>query len=162
MRQLRAVRQAVAYLMGDASGLGFGLVMWRQRILASESGEFCTFYQGRQSNFREEYNLKIRIEQSVSSGELQDVELFVFANNMVFESVYYKGTLNSPLLFDIVLRLHRVQMKGGLILNVIHIAGKRIIEAGIDGLTRVKNLRGMMRGLNSLKLVPVDESEVEI
>ena len=28
-----------------------------------------------------------------------------------------------PLLFEIVLRLHQVQMRGGLILRVIHIAG---------------------------------------
>ena len=32
-RRLKAMRQAVAYLMGDASGLGFGLVMWYQSRL---------------------------------------------------------------------------------------------------------------------------------
>ena len=35
-RQLRAQRQSVAYLMGDASGLGFGLVVWSQGKLVSE------------------------------------------------------------------------------------------------------------------------------
>ena len=28
LRQLRSQRQAVAYLMGNASGLGFGSVLW--------------------------------------------------------------------------------------------------------------------------------------
>ena len=32
-RHLRSGRQAVTYLMGDASGLRFGLVLWGQRRL---------------------------------------------------------------------------------------------------------------------------------
>ena len=51
-RQIRAVRQAVDFLMGDAIGLGFGSVLWRQGRLSSESGEFYPLYEGRSSNFR--------------------------------------------------------------------------------------------------------------
>ena len=50
-RQLMTQRQAVAYLMGYASGLGFGSVLWVQGKLVSESGEFIPLYQGRSSNF---------------------------------------------------------------------------------------------------------------
>ena len=67
-RQLREQRQAVAYLMGDASGLGFGLVLWGQGKIVSESGEFTPLYQGKSSKFREGDNLKTWIEGSVSSG----------------------------------------------------------------------------------------------
>ena len=52
-RRMRSMRQAVSYLVGDASGLGFGSVMWYQSRLVSESGEFTPLYQGRYSNFRE-------------------------------------------------------------------------------------------------------------
>ena len=38
--QLREQRQAVTYLMGYASGLGFGTVIWGQGKLVSESGGF--------------------------------------------------------------------------------------------------------------------------
>ena len=72
-RQLRAQRQAVAYLMGDKSGLEFGLVLWGQGRLVSESGEFTSLYQGRSSNFRKGDNLTTRMEESVASGELKDV-----------------------------------------------------------------------------------------
>ena len=81
---------------------------------------------------------------------------------MMFESVHYKGTLKSPLLFEIVLRLHQFQMKGDLILYVIHILGTRIIEAGIDGISGRNNLGVMTRGINPLQFVPVDEGAVEI
>ena len=113
--------------MGDANELGFGSVLWGQRILALYSREFFPLYQGRSSKFREGDNLTMTIEQSFSSGELQSVELFILTKNMVFESVYKNGTSKIPLLFGIVLRLHQVKMKGDLILYVTHIAGKRMI-----------------------------------
>ena len=103
----------------------------------------------------------MRIEHSVASGELQDIELLVFTNTMVFESVYNKGTLRIILLFEIVLWLHHVQMKEALILHVIYISGTRMIEAGIYGLSRENNLEGIMIGVNPLKPALVDEGAVE-
>ena len=77
--------------MSDASGLGFGSVLWGQTRLESESGELCHLYQGRFSKLQEGENLIRRIEKSVASGELQYVELLIFTDKMVFESIYYKG-----------------------------------------------------------------------
>ena len=96
----------------------------------------------------------------MNSGELQDVKFFVFTYNMVFESVYCKGAPRTPLLFEIVLRLHQVQMRGDLIFYVVHIVGTRMIEVGINELSRENNLGGMMRGVNSLKYVSLDEGSV--
>ena len=93
--------------------------------------------------------------------ELQDVELFVFTDNLLFKSIYYKGTSNIPLLLEIVLLLHKIYMKGDLILHVVHISGTRIIEAGIDGLSIWNNLGGMVIVFNPLKFVPVDVWAVE-
>ena len=46
----------------------------------------------------------------MASGELKYVELFVFTDNLVFESVFYTGTSKNPLMFELVLRLHQVHM----------------------------------------------------
>ena len=43
---MRSQRQSVDYLMVDASGLGFGLVIWGHGKMVSESGEFTPMYQG--------------------------------------------------------------------------------------------------------------------
>ena len=72
------------------------------------------------------------------------------------ESVFYNGASTSPLLFEIILRLHQVQMRGELILHVIQIAGTRMIESGIDGISRGKNLGGIIRVLNPLQFVLLD------
>ena len=50
-RQLMLQRQAVSYLMGDTSGLGFVLVLWSQGKLVSKSGKFTPLYQWRSSYF---------------------------------------------------------------------------------------------------------------
>ena len=78
------------------------------------------------------------------------MELFVFTNNLLFESVFYKGTSKSLLLFEIVIRLHQVQIKEELILHILHIEGKRVEKSGIDGLSRGNNMGGVMRGLQTL------------
>ena len=75
---------------------------------------------------------------------------------------YLKGfhlTLDS-LLVELVPRLQQVQMRGYLILHVIHIAVTRMIDAVIDGLFRGNNLGRIMRGLNPLHFVPLDKGAV--
>ena len=52
-------------------------------------------------------------------------------------------------------------MRGELILHVVHIEGKRTIEAEIDRLLRENNLGGMMIGVSPLKFVLFDEGGVE-
>ena len=68
--------------------------------------------------------------------ELRDADIFVFTYNILFDSVLYKVVTNRPLFSDILLRLHQLQTKGCLILNVIHIARTTIINSGIDVLSR--------------------------
>ena len=51
-RQLRDQRQYVSYIMGDASGLGIGLVLWGQGKQFFESGEFTPCIKGYRQTFK--------------------------------------------------------------------------------------------------------------
>ena len=82
-------------------------------------------------------------------------------DNLVFESVLYKGTSKPPLLFEIALHLNQVQTKGELVLHIIHIAGIWMIDAGIDGQHRGNTLGVTMRGLNLSQFVPLGKGKVE-
>ena len=84
------------------------------------------------------------------------MELFVLTDNMLFESVFYRGKSKIPLLFELILRLHQVQMRGYFTLNVVHIAVTRTIEAKINGISRGNNLGGMMIVLDPLHFVTLD------
>ena len=61
------------------------------------------------------------------SEELKGVKLFVSIDNLVFERVLCKGKSKTPLLFEIVLRLHQLHIVWDLILHVIIIAGTQTI-----------------------------------
>ena len=46
------------------------------------------------------------------------------------------GPLKSPLLFDTLLGMHNLQMGFWLVINVIHAEGDRMIESGIEVLSK--------------------------
>ena len=66
-------------------------VIGGRRVYFSLSGEILELQKGGK--------LMERIERSVEQGEVKNVELFVFTDNLVFQSVFYKVTLKIPLLF---------------------------------------------------------------
>ena len=51
-------------------------------------------------------------------------------------------------------------MRGELILHVIHITGNRMIEAGIDSLSRESKLGGVMRGLHPFLFFLLYQGEI--
>ena len=51
-------------------------------------------------------------------------------------------------------------MRGELILHVIHITGNRMIEAGIDSLSRESKLGGVMRGLHPFQFFLLYQGEI--
>ena len=89
------------------------------------------------------------------------MELFVFTDNLVFESLFWRGRQEYLFCLNYLSGYIRVQMRGYLIQHVVHIVGTRIIEAGIDGISRRNNLVGIMRGLNPLQFVPLDQRSEE-
>ena len=57
--------------------------------------------------------------------------------NLVFRSVFYKVTAISPLMFEVVLIMHYIQMRGRLIIHVVQIVGTQMITSRIYGFYRV-------------------------
>ena len=90
----------------------------------------------------------LRLEGLVRDGTVKGHEVFMFTDNSVFESSYYRGHSTSKKLLDITFWLHRaVRMGvGGFKLHVIHVAGTRMKHWGVDGLSRGNTLEGLMAG----------------
>ena len=157
-RRVRSKEVLVAlYLPGDASGKGFGSALIRREGVEYEAGAWKCEWHDRSSNFREADNLVRRIEDLVKGG-LSDAEIFIYTDNFVFESCYYKGySKTSPELSDVILRLYKAAREGGLTLHVIWIAGTRMKEIGVDGLSRGDMLDGIMAGMDPVNLVPISQ-----
>jgi hypothetical protein len=160
----------VLYGFGDASKLGFGTTIelpdkqmfwrygqWRldeeQEMNAADTG--VSLIEERSSNYRELRNLVEAIKHAFDKGWLDDRELLMFTDNSTAEAAYFKGTSSSELLFNLVLRLRKIEMSGRCTLHLVHVAGTRMIWQGTDGLSRGDSNAGVMAGESMISFVPL-------
>jgi len=154
----RAVRPArdstVVYSFGDASGSRFGGSWFDGNDAAYRSGQWTDQYASQSSNYRELANLVLTLEQAHSDGTLKNSKVFIFTDNSTAESTFFRGTSSSKTLFELILRLQFIHMHGEVIVHFIHVAGKRMIKQGTDGLSRGTR-EGVLSGDEFLTHVPL-------
>eukprot|EP00978_Attheya_sp_CCMP212_P029663 scaffold106064_cov25-Attheya_sp.AAC.1 len=107
------------------------------------------------SNWKELANIVEAVDQICLSHDLRGCEFFIFTDNTTAERAYWKGTSRSETLFNLVLRLRKLEMRHDIVLHVIHVSGKRMIEQGTDGLSRGGHSQGVMRGMPMTAYVPL-------
>jgi hypothetical protein len=124
---LRLVRpckvRSVRYGFGDASGSGFGSTFSAPGAILYRHGIWGDDGADKSSNWRELTNLVETLELEAMEGRLQGSEVFVFTDNSTAEAAFFKGTSSSPLLFDLVLRLRKLEVAQQCLLHVVHVAG---------------------------------------
>jgi hypothetical protein len=127
-----------------------------------EYGQWSTeIAEENSSNWRELANLVNFIERSLDRHDLSGSELFIFTDNQTAESAFWKGHSSSPKLFNLVLRLRKLEMTHGIILHVIHVSGNRMIAQGTDGLSRADHSTGVMQGRDIRDWVPLNKSALD-
>jgi hypothetical protein len=151
----------VYYGFGDASQDGFGFNIQIQDRIRYRFGQWCDEVSEKSSNYRELLNLVVRMEELVEDETLKECEVFIFTDNSTAESVYCKGNSSSELLFDLMHRLRRLEMKGNVILHMVHVAGTRMVAEGADGSSRGDHQTGVMSGEAILEYVPLHVSAHE-
>ena len=155
------MRIDVRYGFVDASGAGFGGSIGLVGKIAYRFGVWGRDMDDSSSNYRELRNLVETLEVECEAGNLRDCEMFMMTDNSTAGACFYRGTSSSQKLFELVLRLHKLEMTAGLVLHVIHCAGTRMIAQGTDGLSRGDLLEGVMKGDDILSFVPLHQSALE-
>ena len=152
----------VCYMFGDASGEGFGS-SWVSSpgVIKYRFGVWGHEGENTSSNYRELRNLVETLEVMGERGELMGKELFVFTDNLVAESVVAKGSSSGELLFDLVVRIYRLEMNCRCNIRFVHVAGTRMIRQGTDGLSRGDMYEGIMRGDSMLAHIPLHLSALD-
>lgn len=148
---------SAVYIVGDASGKGFGSAVWDSEEVSYLAGSWNVCHEEESSNWREATNLTARVEEMAEAGKLDGKELWIFTDNSTYEGAFYKGYSESPKLTAIIFRLRRVERLTGCILHVIHISGTRMKEVGADGLSRQDFVEGIMKGESPWKYFPLNE-----
>jgi hypothetical protein len=159
---VRPTRMATAiYAFGDASGVGFGSSISIDGQVYYSGGQWTQEQGSESSNYRELANLIFALEEAHRDHVLDHAELFVFTDNSTAELAAFKGTSSSSKLFELILQLRQLEMQGSMIIHFIHIAGKRMIAQGTDGLSRGSSLEGIMQGKAFMSFVPLHLSAEE-
>jgi len=168
------------YGFGDASGAGFGSTILGPNGVHYRYGVWGSDLEGASSNYCELLNLTEaaaahldslsfsnleRLVDGVASeattSPLAGCEFYLFTDNLVAESAFFKGTSSNPRLFALILRLKRLEIDHSFTLHLVHIAGRRMITQGTDGLSRGDLLQGVMRGQSMMTFVPLHLSAAE-
>lgn len=149
------------YGFGDASSGGFGASIERKDGIHGRFGLWGRDEETASSNYRELLNLVETVEEEAALGNLNNAELWLFTDNSTAESCFEKGSSTSKTLHQLILRLRQVEMKVGLKLYLVHVAGTRMIDQGTDGLSRGSLLEGVMAGKDMLAYIDLSKTAVE-
>jgi hypothetical protein len=149
------------YGFGDASSAGFGSTMMRPRGIHGRFGLWGKDKEDKSSNYRELRNLVETVEEEAREGYLKDSKLWLFTDNSMAESCFFKGGSTSKLLHELILRLKKAEIQHGFILHMVHVAGTRMIEQGTDGLSRGSFLEGVLAGKDMLSFVVLSLSAIQ-
>jgi hypothetical protein len=145
----RLIRGAayVAYGAGDASGEGFGSNIHPLGLAPLlRHGFWCTEDSEQSSNWRELRNLVDAVRVEAESGRLAGRELWLATDNSTAAAAYHHGAAGSPRLHQLATELRMLTLVGNFVLNIFHVAGTRMIEIGVDGLSRGEKHIGALLG----------------
>ena len=146
---------------GDASGGGFGSSWEVNKDTAYRFGTWSRSMDGESSNLRELMNLVETLEEMAEQDKLKGNEIFLFTDNSTSEAAFYSGSSSSEKLFDLVLRVKKLEMHHCTKIHIIHVAGERMKEQGSDGLSRGNLNVGVMAGKKMIDFVPIHLSAFE-
>ncbi len=113
------------------------------------------------SNYKELSNLVWTVTAEAKAGRLRDCEFFLFTDNSTTEGCFYHGSLKSPLLHKLALRLQTLEMSYGMTIHVVQISGKRMIAQGTDGCSRGSLMEGLMAGTDMLTSVHLGKGGID-
>ncbi len=149
------------YGFGDASSGGFGSTVEHPDGLHGRFGLWGSNTDNESLNYKELRNLVEMVEEKALNVHLSDSELWIFTNNSMAESCFFKGGSSSPLLHKLVLRLHKVKVEQDFLLHLVHVVGTQMIAQGTDGLSRGIYLEGFMAGDIVLSFINLAKSALE-
>ena len=101
------------------------------------------------------------MEDAGNKGWLWDATVILATDNEVAERALYKGNSSDLKLFELVVRLRKLELKYRCYLLITHVSGNRMISQGTDGILRGSLEHGVAIGKSMLKHYPWGYSALE-
>ena len=93
-------------------------------------------------------------EEAGRQGHLEGATVILATDNSVVEASLYKGNSTSEKLFELIIRLRRAELRYSTKLLINHVAEKRMMARGTDGVSRGSSREGVGLGESMLKFCP--------
>ena len=94
------------------------------------------------------------VEEAGEKGWLTGGTVVLATDNQLVESALHKGKSSSEKLFELILRLRKVEMKFEIKLLITHVAGTRMMAQGTDGVSRGSLREGVAIGKEMISFCP--------
>ena len=114
------------------------------------------------SNWKEFENVVDGLELEGADGLLFGASVFLATDNTTVEGCLYKGNSTSEKLFDLVVRMKKLELKYGCQISVTQVSGLRMIAQGTDGVSRGQWKEGVTAGLKMLSFCPWGKTALEV
>lgn len=146
---------SVSLGFGDAANVGYRITSMDLQDL----GVVEYTIKATSSNHKELLNFVNFLVQGVNDGIIaKGTEIFLFRDNYVSKRAYFRGIASTPSLFKLVPTLWKLEMRGDIHLHLVTwVAGTRLIEQGVDGLSRGDLENGVMTRHTMLDFIPVHQ-----
>ena len=162
LRLVRGSRIGICiYSFGDASGGGFGSSWGIKGGIGYRFGTWSREVSLESSNLRELLNLVETLEKMAADGLLSGTEVFLFTDNSTAEAAFFNGSSTSKKLFELILRIRKLEMDFKVKVHLCHVSGERMKAQGTDGLSRGNLNVGVMAGKSMLDFVPIHKTALE-
>ena len=151
------------YYIGDASreGLG-GATQYPDGSIWGRRGLWHSTFAEGGSNLREAQNQVNHLLFEVRQGKHDGCAVWAFTDNGCWSAVWRKGLSTAKHLFDLVLQLRLACREHEVYLSVCHISGDRMIQSGIDGLSRGDYDAGMLLGFDVRNFLPLSLTAFDV
>ena len=87
------------------------------------------------------------MKESTEKGWLKGVLIILDTDNEVAEATIYKGNLTNKKLYDLVVRLQKMELTNLACILVLQVAGTRIVVQGTDSVSRCALDTGVGAGI---------------
>lgn len=144
------------YMLADASADGFGTgVQYPDMTIDERDGLWTDQFSLSSSNLREASGIANRLKRDISAGKHDGCEVWVGTDNAVWAAVCNKGMSSVRHLFQLWVDICLLCHEHGVFLHVFHISGDRMIDTGMDGLSRGDRDTGFTLGYDMRSFIPV-------
>jgi hypothetical protein len=153
----------VVYGFGDSAREGTGRLIVRQSArdhVRVRMAFWCSKNGEKTSNNREFRNLKDMVIDEAKLGSLTGHEVFLGTDRQVADNVWHKGISKELNMYEMMLELREAAIKLQFMLHFVHVAGTRMIEVGVGGLSRAELDVGKLTNPTTIR-IPMHLSPVQ-